>query len=192
MISLVPFKKMNDLGLLQYISPELQQMVGMTQNVHHSEDVFGHTLSVIGATQPELINRLMALFHDIGKTRVPKEILNKIGKLLPEEWATIRFHPVIGAEIIMRMKEWGELSTRMIDGAFEHHLRYDLSGYPRLTRKRKITLFGRIITIADFYDALVRPRSITDFLTCPRRSWGSCSSGVGKTSILRLLKSSST
>ena len=46
----------------------------------------------------------------------------------------------------------------MISGAFEHHLRFDLTGYPRLTRKKKITLFGRIVTIADFYDALVRPR----------------------------------
>ena len=63
----------------------------------------------------------------------------------------------------MRMKEWGELSTRMIDGAFEHHLKYDLTGYPKLTRKRKITLFGRIITIADFYDALVRPRVYNRF-----------------------------
>jgi HD-GYP domain-containing protein (c-di-GMP phosphodiesterase class II) len=75
----------------------------------------------------------------------------------------MRSHPIIGAEIIMRMKEWGELSTRMISGAFEHHLRYDLTGYPRLTRKKKITLFGRIVTIADFYDALVRPRVYNRF-----------------------------
>ena len=46
----------------------------------------------------------------------------------------------------------------MIDGAFEHHLKYDLSGYPKLVRKRKLTLFGRIVALADFYDALVRPR----------------------------------
>jgi hypothetical protein len=51
----------------------------------------------------------------------------------------------------------------MIDAAFEHHLRYDLTGYPKLTRKRKITLFGRIITLADFYDALVRPRVYNRF-----------------------------
>jgi HD-GYP domain-containing protein (c-di-GMP phosphodiesterase class II) len=106
---------------------------------------------------------MAGLFHDMGKTRIPKEILNKTGKLSPEEWSMMRSHPVAGAEIIMRMKEWGELSTRMIDGSFEHHLRYDLTGYPKLTRKRKITLFGRIITIADFYDALVRPRVYNRF-----------------------------
>ena len=51
----------------------------------------------------------------------------------------------------------------MIEGAFEHHLRYDLTGYPRLTRKKKISLFGRIVTVADFYDALVRPRVYNRF-----------------------------
>ena len=75
----------------------------------------------------------------------------------------MRAHPIVGTEIVMRMKEWGELSTRMIDAAFEHHLKYDLTGYPRLTRKKKITLFGRIVTVADFYDALVRPRVYNRF-----------------------------
>jgi hypothetical protein len=57
------------------------------------------------------------------------------------------------------MKEWGELSARMMEGAFEHHLGYDMTGYPRLTQKKKMTLFGRIVAVADFYDALVRPRT---------------------------------
>jgi HD-GYP domain-containing protein (c-di-GMP phosphodiesterase class II) len=63
----------------------------------------------------------------------------------------------------MRMKEWGELSTRMVNVAFEHHLKYDLSGYPKLARKKKITLFGKIISLVDFYDALVRPRVYNRF-----------------------------
>ena len=61
------------------------------------------------------------------------------------------------------MKEWGELSTRLVHGAFEHHLKYDLTGYPKLTRKIKPSLFGKIITLADFYDALVRPRVYNRF-----------------------------
>jgi hypothetical protein len=51
----------------------------------------------------------------------------------------------------------------MIDGAFEHHLKYDLTGYPRLTRKKRVSLFGKIITLSDFYDALVRPRVYNRF-----------------------------
>ncbi len=149
-------------------------LLGLANIKNYDEYTFNHSVNVaiyaialgqrIGIPKKHLSHLGMAgLFHDMGKTRIPKEILNKTGKLSPEEWLMMRSHPVVGAELIMRMKEWGELSTRMIDGAFEHHLRYDLTGYPRLTRKRKITLFGRIITISDFYDALVRPRVYNRF-----------------------------
>lgn len=149
-------------------------LLGLANIKNYDEYTFNHSVNVaiyaialgqrIGIPKKHLSHLGMAgLFHDMGKTRIPKEILNKTGKLSPEEWLLMRSHPVAGTELIMRMKEWGELSTRMIEGAFEHHLRYDLTGYPRLTRKRKITLFGRIITIGDFYDALVRPRVYNRF-----------------------------
>ena len=149
-------------------------LLGLANIKNYDDYTFNHSVNVaiyaialgqrIGVPKKRLSHLGMAgLFHDMGKTRIPKEILNKTGKLTPEEWAMMRSHPVIGTELIMRMKEWGELSTRMIQGAFEHHLRYDLTGYPRLTRKIKITLFGRIIAIADFYDALVRPRVYNRF-----------------------------
>ncbi|OGP80516.1 MAG: hypothetical protein A2V86_11755 [Deltaproteobacteria bacterium RBG_16_49_23] len=149
-------------------------LLGLANIKNYDEYTFNHSVNVaiyaiaigqrIGIPKKHLSHLGMAgLFHDIGKTRVPKEILNKAGKLNAEEWEVIRAHPVVGAEMVMRMKEWGELSTRMITGAFEHHLRYDLSGYPRLTRKKKVSLFGRIITLADFYDALGRPRVYNRF-----------------------------
>lgn len=149
-------------------------LLGLANIKNYDEYTFNHSVNVaiyaialgqrIGIPKKHLSHLGMAgLFHDMGKTRIPKEILNKTGKLSPEEWVMMRSHPIAGTELIMRMKEWGELSTRMIEGAFEHHLRYDLTGYPRLTRKRKITLFGRIITIGDFYDALVRPRVYNRF-----------------------------
>ena len=149
-------------------------LLGLANIKNYDEYTFNHSVNVaiyaialgqrIGIPKKHLSHLGMAgLFHDMGKTRIPKEILNKTGKLSAEEWSMMRFHPVIGTELIMRMKEWGELSTRMIEGAFEHHLRYDLTGYPRLTRKRRLTLFGRIITIGDFYDALVRPRVYNRF-----------------------------
>jgi len=61
-------KLLNDTGLLPHLSPDLQKMVGMEQNMHHIDDVFNHTIKVIMGTQPELVRRLIALFHDIGKT----------------------------------------------------------------------------------------------------------------------------
>ncbi len=149
-------------------------LLGLANIKNYDEYTFNHSVNVaiyaialgqrIGIPKKHLSHLGMAgLFHDMGKTRIPKEILNKTGKLSAEEWSVMRFHPVVGTELIMRMKEWGELSTRMIEGAFEHHLRYDLTGYPKLTRKRKVSLFGRIVAVADFYDALVRPRVYNRF-----------------------------
>ena len=144
-------------------------LLGLANIKNYDEAIFNHSVNVaiyaiaigqrIGIPKKYLSHLGMAaLFHDIGKTRIPKEILNKTGKLLPEELAMMRSHPIFGVETVMAMKEWGELSSRMIDAAFEHHLKYDLTGYPKPTRKRKLTLFGRVIAIADFYDILVRPR----------------------------------
>ena len=113
---------------------------------------------------------MAGIFHDIGKTKIPIEILNKPEKLTPEDWAVIRRHPVLGAETILRIKEWGELSARMIHGAFDHHLKFDLSGYPKLSRKRNLSLFGKIITLADFYDSLARPHLHLPIYPCRKSS----------------------
>jgi len=144
-------------------------LLGLANIKNYGEYTFNHSVNVaiyaialgqrIGIPKKHLSHLGMAsLFHDLGKTKIPEQILNQTGKLSPEEASIMRSHPVVGAELIMRMKEWGELSARMMEGAFEHHLRYDLTGYPRLTQKKKMTLFGRIVTIADCYDAWVRPR----------------------------------
>jgi len=149
-------------------------LLGLANIKNYDEYTFNHSVNVaiyaiavgqrIGIPKKHLSHLGMAgLFHDIGKTGIPREILNKTAKLTPEEWSVIRAHPLLGAETVIRMKEWGELSTRMVNAAFEHHLKYDLSGYPRLARKRKITLFSRIITLSDFFDALVRPRVYNRF-----------------------------
>jgi putative nucleotidyltransferase with HDIG domain len=149
-------------------------LLGLANIKNYDEYTFNHSVNVaiyaialgqrIGISKKRLSHLGMAgLFHDIGKARIPKEILYKTGKLSPEEWLVVHTHPVAGTELIMKMKEWGELSARMMEGALEHHLRYDLTGYPRLNRKRRISLFGRIITVADFYDAMVRPRGQNRF-----------------------------
>ena len=149
-------------------------LLGLANIKNYDEAIFNHSVNVaiyaiaigqrIGIPKKHLSYLGMAaLFHDIGKTKIPKEILNKTGKLLAEESAMMRFHPIFGVETVMAMKEWGELSSRMISAAFEHHLKYDLTGYPKPTHKRKLTLFGRIIGIADFYDTLVRPRGDNRF-----------------------------
>ena len=149
-------------------------MLGLANIKNYDEYTFNHCVNVaiyaiaigqrVGLPKKLRSQLGMAgLFHDIGKTKIPVEILNKTEKLTPEDWAVIRRHPVFGAETIMRIKDWGELSARMIHGAFDHHLKFDLSGYPKLSRKRNLSLFGKIIALADFYDALVRPRAYRKF-----------------------------
>jgi len=143
-------------------------LLGLANIKNYDEYIFNHSVNVaiyaiaighrIGVPPKYLSHLGMAgLFHDIGKVQIPKEVLVKSEKLSQEELTIMRFHPIFGAEILMRMKEWDGLSTRMITTAFEHHLKYDLTGYPKLTRKRKPSLFSRIIALADFYDFLVRP-----------------------------------
>jgi putative nucleotidyltransferase with HDIG domain len=144
-------------------------LLGLTNIKNYDDYTFNHCVNVaiyaialgqrVGIPKKHLAHLGMAgLFHDIGKVSIPKEVLNKTDKLSPQEWSMIRFHPVVGAEMVIRLKEWGELSARLINAAFEHHLKFDLTGYPKLSRKRNVTLFGKIIAVADFYDALVRPR----------------------------------
>ena len=149
-------------------------LLGLANIKDYDEYTFNHSVNVaiyaialgqrIGIRKNILSHLGMTgLFHDMGKTRIPLDILNKTEKLTAEEWGVIRRHPIFGAEIIMRIKDWGELSARMILGAFDHHLKYDLSGYPQLSRRRNLSLFGKIITLADFYDALARPRIYRKF-----------------------------
>ena len=143
-------------------------LLGLANIKNYDEYTFNHSVNVaiyamtigqrIGLPQKYLSHLGMAgLFHDIGKVKIPEEVLVQSEKLSQEELAILRFHPIIGAETLMRMKEWNELTTRMMTVAFEHHLKYDLTGYPKLNRKRKLSLFSRIIALADFYDFLVRP-----------------------------------
>ena len=109
-------------------------LLGLANNKNYGEYTFNHSVNVaiyaialgqrIGIPKKHLFQLGMAgLFHDMGKTKIPEGILDKTEKLSPEEWSIMRSHPVIGTELIMKMKEWGELSSRMIEGAFEHHLR---------------------------------------------------------------------
>ena len=67
-------------------------------------------------------------------------------------------HPLMGVEIVLNLKQLGEINPRMVVGIFDHHLKSDLSGYPKLFRKKEVSLFGRIIQIADSYDAMTTPR----------------------------------
>jgi HD-GYP domain-containing protein (c-di-GMP phosphodiesterase class II) len=100
---------------------------------------------------------MAALFHDIGKAEIPREILDKPGELTAEEARLMEAHPLHGVKKMMKLKALDALSSRIVTAVFEHHLLADFSGYPRLPYRR-LGLFGRIIGIADGYDALTSSR----------------------------------
>ena len=95
-----------------------------------------------------------ALLHDIGKVGVPDAVLNKAGSLTDEEYAVIRQHPVIGAEILVNVTElpWAEEVAR------HHHERYDGHGYPDGLKGEYIPRTARLVCIADAYDAMSSSR----------------------------------
>jgi len=96
------------------------------------------------------------ILHDIGKKLIPAELLDKQGKLTEDEFAELRKHPEYGYEILAKAYEISSL-TKV--GVLEHHERYDGSGYPRGLRGEEITIFGRIIAVADTYDAMTSDRA---------------------------------
>ena len=101
---------------------------------------------------------LSGLFHDLGKAHIPPEVLNKSGEFTEEDWLMMRRHPVEGVKYLLRLKGINEMTIRIIKGIFEHHLNYDLSGYPKIQGEWDVSLFGRIISIVDCYDALTSSR----------------------------------
>jgi HD-GYP domain-containing protein (c-di-GMP phosphodiesterase class II) len=102
---------------------------------------------------------LAALLHDLGKTLVPTDILEKTDPLTDEDWTELRRHPVEAVEILLEQGYLGPGILSAIVAGFEHHLDFDLGGYPKLANKHhRLTLVGRIIAIADCYDAITTPR----------------------------------
>lgn len=98
-----------------------------------------------------------ALFHDIGKLYISRSIIRKEGKLTDEEFVRIKSHSVLGAEILLKYTP--TLGILPVVVCFEHHLKYDLSGYPRLPFRHEQHVASMIVAICDVYDALLARRS---------------------------------
>ncbi len=124
----------------------------------HSQRVANYSVLIgqrIGLEEKELEKLYYtALVHDIGKISIPDAILNKTGKLSDEEYEMMRSHAYKGYLILKDFKQLGKIWI----GALFHHERWDGKGYPNEVVGEDIPLYGRIISVADSYDAMASER----------------------------------
>lgn len=108
-----------------------------------------------------------ANLHDVGKIHIPDHILNKPGKFTPEEYAMMKRHPAVGAEIIEAMPEVfkGSFNTIAAQMALCHHEKWDGTGYPNGLKGEEIPLCARIMSVADVTDALLSFRPYKEAFT---------------------------
>ena len=124
----------------------------------HSAATMQHALAVarslgLGPDEVAAVN-LGALFHDIGKIGIPEHILQKPSALTDEEWAEMKTHPVIGANLIGEVPNLEKIRPIVL----AHHEHYDGSGYPNGLKGDEIPLAAQIISVADTYEAITSTR----------------------------------
>lgn len=131
----------------------------------HCERVAGYALAVgqaLGMDEAQQTTvRIGAYLHDLGKVRVPHEILNKPGLLSREEFDIIRMHPVWGVELLAKVDFPWDIKPIIR----WHHEKYDGTGYPDRLRGDEIPLAAQVICIGDVYDALTTTRSYRAAMT---------------------------
>jgi diguanylate cyclase (GGDEF)-like protein/putative nucleotidyltransferase with HDIG domain len=111
--------------------------------------------TILGLPEEQMQALLTASFlHDIGKLAVPEHIINKPGKLTPEEFEKMKIHPVVGADILERVR----FPYPVVPIVRSHHEAWDGSGYPDGLKGEEIPIGARILTIVDCFDALASDR----------------------------------
>ncbi|MDA8169477.1 MAG: HD-GYP domain-containing protein [Nitrospiraceae bacterium] len=144
-------------------------LLGMTAIKNYDEYTFHHSVNVsilsialgqkIGLGKKALMELgLVALFHDIGKTEIPPEVLNKPSSFTPEEWEIMKKHSAAGVKAICRMKSFDYSSIRSAIVSYEHHIHDGSTGYPKAMRISELDLFSRIVSVADQYDGMTSSR----------------------------------
>jgi HD-GYP domain-containing protein (c-di-GMP phosphodiesterase class II) len=174
-------------------------LLGLTTLRCHDQYTHNHSVNVAllsmalgnraGYPKVELADLgLAALFHDLGKATIPMEVLNKPGEFTDEEWAMMRNHPTEGALGLAKMRGITNLPGRMASASFEHHMNLDFSGYPKLNVSWKLSMTGRILMIADCYDAMTSSRVYRREPMSPSKVLGFMFSKAGKSFDATLMK----
>ncbi len=148
--------------LSKVVSDSAGTMLSLAPLKRHDEYTFVHTINVaiLSAATCEAVGldgraiheiMIAALLHDVGKGVIPLEVLNKPGRFTEEEFQLMQTHPTEGARILLNTPGVPELAPVV---AYEHHVRADGNGYPRVPRSWNLNLASRIVQLADVFDAL--------------------------------------
>jgi putative nucleotidyltransferase with HDIG domain len=155
-------------NIMDSIASRHQELLKLTTVRRYDMTTFVHILNVsilsmyfaseLGLGRDDVLDiGTAALFHDIGKLYISRSIIRKESKLTEAEFASVKSHTVLGAEILLKYTE--TLGVLPLVVCFEHHLKYDLSGYPKLPFKHELHTASLIVAICDVYDALLARRS---------------------------------
>jgi HD-GYP domain-containing protein (c-di-GMP phosphodiesterase class II) len=147
-----------------------QSLLALTTIKHFDQYLISHSTNVailsvllgqrLGLSKSRLGELCLAGFlHDVGKVEVAPSILHKQGPLDSEEWEEMHRHPVFASRTLLGASRLTPSTMRAVVVAFEHHLNYDMTGYPKTEIKESVTLFGNIVAIADRYDAMTTARA---------------------------------
>ena len=177
--------------LMDILSEDESLLLGMSTIRDFDDYTYTHSVNVallslclgkrIGLSRAAMESLgICGLFHDLGKTAISREILFKPEQLSSEEFEEVERHPVKSVIQVLKLRTDEDLKAKIIPPIFEHHLKYDLSGYPMHHRQKPQGLFGRILAIADVFDAMTSSRIYRPVPFSPDRALGMMMKGSGK------------
>ncbi|MDO9289735.1 MAG: HD-GYP domain-containing protein [Thermodesulfovibrionales bacterium] len=178
-------------GMVDLILEEEQLLLGMTAIKDYDEYTYHHSVNVsilsvalgqrLGLSKKILTELgLVALFHDIGKIEIPNEILNKPTNFTDDEWVIMKRHPFWGVRALLKLRGFDATSMRSAIVAFEHHMNYDFSGYPKTRKRFELDFYSKIISLADQYDGMTSSRVYSRIPMSPDRALSLMMERAGK------------
>jgi HD-GYP domain-containing protein (c-di-GMP phosphodiesterase class II) len=159
--------RFNVLGVMEDFMGRHQELLNLISVKDRDLETFAHLLNVallsmffaskLEFSKDDVLDLgIAALYHDVGKLFISLKIIQKKAKLTEREFIQMRDHPILGARILDGYKD--TLGILPVVAAFEHHLRHDRTGYPKVAFSRKPHLAAMMISICDVYDALALKR----------------------------------
>lgn len=156
-------------GLIDVIIQDEAAMLELTTLKNFDDYTYVHSVNVcvlslvlgyhLGMNRKHLSQLgVGALLHDIGKMKLPVDLINKPDKYDDNDWQLMRKHPIFGVKFLYKTRTLEETTSRASSAIFEHHIGYDGTGYPELLNRRKPSLYARIVSIADTYNAMTSDR----------------------------------